>query len=337
MVGQWAVHVTRGELPAACELAEQALRLAEGREDGRGLSVAHRLVGVSALWSGRPASARPHLEQALILHDPARDRHSALLYAWDQRVAALACVAVALWQLGYPDQALARNREALAKARELADTASLAHALCHSCMLRELLGDDRSAFEQAGALEALCAEQRLRFPLWVTMAAVLRGAGSIARERTEEAVARMAQSLRGYQATGSRLFLPYWTALLAKTLAGAGRHPEALVALVEAREWADRTDQCWTQAELHRLRGRMLLRVDGAGAEVAFNKAMAVAREQAARIWELRAAHDLARLWAERGERRKAYDLLAPLYGWFSEGFDTPDLKKAGALLDSLR
>jgi predicted ATPase len=336
VVGQWAVHVTRGELPVASELADEALRLVQGRNDRRGLSVAHRLVGVSALWSGRPESARSHLEQALVLHDP-RDRHSALLYAWDQQVAALACVAVALWQLGYPEQALARDGEALAKARELADTASLAHSLSHSCMLHELLGDDRSAFEQAGALEALCAEQRLRFPLWVTMAVVLRGAGSVAGDRTEKAAARMAQGLRDYQATGSRLFLPYWTALLAKAFAATGRHPEALGAVAEAREWADRTDQCWTQGELHRLRGRMLLRVDDAGAEVAFGEAIAVAREQAARIWELRAARDLARLWAERGERRKAYDLLAPLYGWFSEGFDTPDLKKAGALLDTLR
>ena len=158
-------------------------------------------------------------------------------------------------------------------------------------------------------------------------------AGEVARFQGH---ARMDRGLRGYQATGSCLFLPYWLALLAKALAEAGRHPEALAALAEAREWTERTDQRWIEAELHRLEGRMTPRTDVSDVETALTKAIAVARAQAARIWELRAACDLARFLAERGERRRAHDLLAPVYGWFGEGFATPDLQEAGVLLDAL-
>ena len=339
LFGQWGVRLMRGELQAAREFAEEALRSAGDRDDKGGLWVAHRLVGVSALWSGRPELARRHLEEALAVHDPARDRHSALLYAWDQRVAALVCIAVALWQLGHPEQALARIQEGLSTARRLEHTATLAHALSHSCLIYELLGDTEGACEHADALESLCAEQRLRFPLWTAMAAILRGAASVAQKQTDEGLERIARGLRDYQATGGRQFLPYWLTVLAKSHAKAGHGPETLAALAEAREWMDRTGQRWIEAELHRLRGNALLQAypsAAADAEAAFLEAIAIAREQAARMWELRAAHDLALLWAEQGERRTARSLLEPIYGWFNEGHDTPDLRTARAVLEGL-
>jgi predicted ATPase len=172
------------------------------------------------------------------------------------------------------------------------------------------------------------------------MAAILCGSHHIARKRTDEDLGRMVRALRDYQATGSRHFLSYWLALLAKAFADADRHVDALAALAEAEECVERTDQRWTYAELHRLRAGVLLRARPAAtadAEAALRNAIAVARQQAARMWELRAARDLARLWAERGEHRRAHDLLAPVYGWFGEGFGTPDLQEAGALLDALR
>jgi predicted ATPase len=248
------------------------------------------------------------------------------------------CLAVALWQLGYPDQALARSREALLHARQLSHTATLAHALSHSCVIDELFDNAQRVCEQAEELESLCTEQRLHYPLWIAMAKFFRGACSVAR-RPDEGVALMVRALREYQATGNRLYLPYWLALLAKALADTDRHLDALAALQEAQEWVGMTDQCWLQAELHRLKGRILARAhpaDSASAEMAFRDAMEVARQQGARMWELRAVSDLARLWSERGERQKAYDLLAPAYAWFSEGFGAPDLQEARALLDAL-
>jgi class 3 adenylate cyclase/predicted ATPase len=339
MFGKWAFHLTRAEMRAASELADEALRLAECQADGGGLTIAHRLVGVSALWRGRLEFARGHLEKALALYDPVRDQHAALLYAWDQRVAALVLLAVALSQLGYPQQALARAGEALSTARRLGHTATLAHALSHSCLVHQLLGDHRGASEQAEALESLCTEQCLHYPYWVTMAAIFRGADLVARKRAEEGLGRMVQALRDYQASGARTLLTYWLALLAQAFADAERGPDAFSALAEADEWVRRTDQCWIQAELHRLRGQVLLRASPADhddVEAAFHEAIAVAREQSARIWELRAARDLAHVWAERGDRHKAYDLLAPIYGWFTEGCDMPDLKQAKILLDTL-
>jgi predicted ATPase len=139
--------------------------------------------------------------------------------------------------------------------------------------------------------------------------------------------------------SGGRQFLPYWLTVLAKSHAKAEHGPETLATLAEAREWMDRTGQRWIEAELHRLRGNALLQAypsAAADAEAAFREAIAIAREQTARMWELRAARDLALLWAEQGERRTARSLLEPIYGWFNEGHDTPDLRTARAVLEGL-
>jgi predicted ATPase len=149
----------------------------------------------------------------------------------------------------------------------------------------------------------------------------------------------MVRAVRDYQATGGRLYLPYWLALLAKALADADRPLEARTALQEAEEWVSETEQCWIRAELDRLKGQISLRVsraDAASAEAAFRAAMEVAHHQAARMWQLRAARDLAHLWAEQDDRQRAHELLAPIYVWFSEGFDTQDLQEARALLNAL-
>jgi predicted ATPase len=250
------------------------------------------------------------------------------------------CLAMALWQLGHPEQALVRSEEGLAEAQELGHTATLAHTLHHSCMLRELLGDVHAAGAQATRLEELCAGQRLRYPSWLTMATLLRGADLVAVPCPPSRLADVHQCLASYRATGSRLFLPYWLALEARALAEAERAPEALTTLGEALRWVDRTDQRWMEAELHRVKGRVLLRLRSTAdteTEAALRTAVTVARRQKARMWELRAARDLARLWAERGERRKALDLLAPVHGWFSEGAGMADLEEAEALLAGLR
>ena len=277
MFGKWAFHITRGEMRAASELADEVIRLAERRNEGGELTIAHRLVGVSALWRGRLEVAREHLERALALDDPLRDQHAALLYAWDQRVAALALLAVALSQLGYPQQALARAGEAVSTARRLGHTATLAHALSHTCLVHQLLGDRRGACEQAEALEALCAEQRLHYPYWVTTAAIFRCADLFARQRAEEGLEGMVQALRDCLASGGRTLLTYWLTLLAEAFADAEHSPDAFSALAEADEWLRRTDQRWIEAEFHRLRGVVLLRASPAdhdGVEAAFHEAI---------------------------------------------------------------
>jgi predicted ATPase len=287
---------------------------------------------------GRLAESRAHAEAGLALSDPVRDRNSRFIYAIDSRVVCLHWLAHALLFLGYPGQARARSNEALACARELAHPNTIGQALFCDWTLHQLLRDGREAKEQAEMLIAVSTEHGL--PLWLTAGMVFRGWALAAGERAaQQGIAVIRGGLADYRATGSELFSPYFLALLTDAHVRADQAATGLSLLADALDGVERAEVRWIEAELHRLRGELLLALpeaDQPEAEACFCQALAVAREQDAKMWELRAATSLARLWHDQSKRAEAHDLLAPVYDWFTEGFDTQDLKDARALLDEL-
>jgi predicted ATPase len=331
-----ALHIA-GQLLAGHRTAREFVRLARRSGDTGHRLTAERILGDSAWGFGRLASARRHLERALALYDPAAHRALALDYAYDQRVVVRDLLTGALFMLGYPEQAEAQARQAMAEVEALCHRASLAHVLGHACFLDQLRGDAVGVLRNAAAVRRLAEEQAI--PFWSGRAAVLEG-WAAGREGSPEAGAvAILRALDTLLSIGVRLFRPYHLALLADVEGRAGLHDAASARLSEALRAAEETGERWYEPELHRLRGELALRQghDASPAEPAFRAALGLARRQGARTWELRAAMSVGRLWADRGERRRAHDLLAPVYGWFTEGFDTADLREARALLGALR
>jgi predicted ATPase/class 3 adenylate cyclase len=336
MFGQWVFHMVRAEHNAAQEIAEELLRSATQDGDAAGLMVGHRAAGISSLWQGDLIEAREHLERTLALYDPEQHRSLASVYVYDPRLAGLAGLAFALFQLGFPEQAVARCREAVDDAERLSHPAGLAYALQHACMLDQVRGDALGVGQHAAALVALAAEHG--FPLWHALGVAFEGWALAQQGRVAEGIAQIEAGLHAYQATGSALFVPYFLALQGTMCAAAGRAAEGQRLFAAAEQTECASGERWFEAELYRLKGELLVSAAGdrATAEACFIHAMAVAREQSAKLWELRTATSLARLWAEDSRRAEARELLAPVYGWFMEGFDTPDLREAKALLDVL-
>jgi predicted ATPase len=338
LYGQSVVHLWRAELAAALEGGRELLRLAEEQGDAAAQVVGHRILGAFLFPLGRFAEGLVHSESGLALYDPVRDGSSRFVYAIDSRVICLHWLSHALLMLGYPGQARARSNEALAFARELAHPNTMAQALFCDWTLHQLLRDRREAQDQAEALIALTTEHGL--PLWLAAGVVVRGWTLAARGRAEDGIAVIRLGLADYRATGSELFSPYFLALLADAYGQADQAADGLSLLADALDGVERTGVRWIEAELHRLRGELQLALpkpDQSDADACFGRALAVSREQQAKFWKLRAATSLARLWRDQGKRAEACDLLAPVFGWFTEGFDTPDLKDAKGLLEQLR
>jgi predicted ATPase len=336
LFGQWVFHMARAEHAAAQDLGAETLRAAEREGDAAGLVVGHRAVGIGALWRGELVEARGHLERELALYDPERHRSLASVYAYDPRLAGLAGLAFALFQLGYPEQAVARCREAVDDAARLSHPAGLAYALSHACMLDQIRRDLPQLGQRTAELVALSTEHG--FALWQAAGVVFDGWTLAEGGRATEGIARIEDGLDAYRATGAGLFVPYFLALLGTTHGAAGQVVDGQSLLAEALDTGRASGERWFEAELHRLKGELSLAGrDRATAEACFLGAIAFARERAAKLWELRAATNLARLWREQGRRAEAFDLLAPIYAWFTEGFDSPDLKEARSLLDEFR
>jgi predicted ATPase len=214
----------------------------------------------------------------------------------------------------------------------------MAQALLCDCTLHQLLRDGRKAQDQAEALIALATEHG--FPLWLAAGVVVQGWALADNGRAEDGIAVIRRGLADYQATGAEMWSPYFLSLLAEAHARAGQAATGQRLTADALCRVERTGVRWIEAELHRIRGELLLTLPESErpmAEGCFCRALAVAREQGAKMWELRASMRLTRLWRDQGRRAEAFALLAPVYGWFTEGFDTADLKDAKALLDELR
>jgi predicted ATPase len=265
-----------------------------------------------------------------------RHRSSIVLYTVDQRVAALAYLSLTLFQLGYPDQAIVRIEEALDEARKLGHPPSLAYALQHACVLHQNREDANSVMRHANALISLAAEQA--FPYWSIAGQTSRGVALLELGQAEEGIAALEKGVGAMQLIGAEIGMPGWMAFLGMAYGQIGQSDKGLELVDRALALAAAREERWNYAELHRFEGELLAaaRRPDRPAEACFCRAIAVARDQAARLWELRAAISLARLWCDQGRRAEAHDLLAPVYGWFTEGFDTADLKDAKALLDEL-
>jgi predicted ATPase len=242
-----------------------------------------------------------------------------------------------LWSLGYPDQGRARNDEALTLAQQSAHPYSLGYALSAAAIFHQLRREVRFTQERVEALISLATEQG--FPLWKAVGSLLRGWVRAYQGQAQEGIEQITQGSMTYRTTGAELVRPYILALLAEAHGILGEPETALTALAEALMLVDTTGERWYQSELYRLKGELLLQQHAdnqAEAESAFQQAIHVARSQQAKSFELRAATSLARLWHQQGKRQEAHDLLAPVYHWFTEGFDTLDLQDAKALLDKL-
>ncbi|MGH8070816.1 MAG: AAA family ATPase [Candidatus Entotheonellia bacterium] len=332
------VHALRGAYHTRRALGEQLLSLAQRLQDPDLLLEAHHTLWTTLLSGGELAAARPHLEQGMKLYDPQRHRtHAALYSGHDPGVCCRMQSAHLLWLLGYPDQALASIQAALALAQQLAHPLSLCMALRWAAVLHCLRRE--APLTQARAETAIIIATDHGFLEQVSLVTPLWDWALAATRKGEEGVAPNHQNLAAYQATEATRDRSDGLALLAETFAQVGKIAKGLEALAEGLATVAKNRIRWWEAELYRLRGELLVRQTVAQPEeaaVCFQQALAVARREQAKSWELRAATSLARLWQRQGKRDEARNLLAPIYSWFTEGFDTADLREAKALLEAL-
>jgi predicted ATPase len=287
-------------------------------------------------YLGELALSRFHLEQGSALYNRQQSRSHAFRYGLDPGVNCL-LVAWPLWLLGYPDQALERSREALTLAQELSHPYSLAYALQSAMRLHRFRREVQAAREQAEALVTLADQQG--FAQWLAGGTMMCGWALTVQGQEGEGMAQMHHGLTAWRAMGIEAGLPYWLAMLAEAYGSTGQVGAGRGVLAEALTLVGTTEERWWEADLHRLTGELLLAQsteNAADVEACFHQALDIARRQAAKALELRAAVSLSRLWQQQGKRAEAYELLAPIYGWFTEGFDTADLQEAKALLEAL-
>ncbi len=333
--GQSRHHIYRGEFDLARRLDEALLRLSRQRNDPAGLVLGYISSGRNLLTAGRFAVSRSHLEAGLALYDPISQRSLAHQIGFSPRASFHGYLGIVLVCLGYSDQALAQSSAALAEARRLAHPPTLAMSLAFSTIPLWLVGDDVTLDERAAQLFAFATEQG--FAHWRAQGTIYRGWVKVKNGDVADGISLLRSGSIAYRATGAEQWMPHYTDLLASACEIAGDIEEGLAHLNEALQIGERTGERWLEAELHRHKGQLVLRQgQSEAAEELYRKALSIAAEQEAKLWELRAAVSLARLRRDQGRRVEARDLLAPVYEWFTEGFDTQDLKEAKALLDDL-
>jgi predicted ATPase/DNA-binding winged helix-turn-helix (wHTH) protein len=336
--GLWHYHFTRAELERARQLAEQLYRLAEPVQESTPLIEAHRVLGATLFFLNEVSLARIHLEHGISLYDPQRHRTLAFQYGTDPGVACRSFAAWASWLLGYPARALGEIERALMLAHELGHPLSLAHALSFAAIVHRLCGETQAAAAHAEALVALSVEHG--FPFRAAMGRVLHGSIMVRQGAKDAGMAQMREGLSAYRATGAALDWPLFLALLAEAHDTRAEVDAGLQFVGEAHSVMRKTGQYVYEADLYRLQGDLFLtrsRRNEAEAEDLLRQSLVVSRRQSTRSLELRAATSLARLWQRQGRREAAYELLAEVYHWFTEGFDTADVQSARMLLEGLR
>jgi class 3 adenylate cyclase/predicted ATPase len=327
----------QGALPTARDLGEQLDRLAQREAAPTPRLQAHDALGSTLFHLGDYAAAQTHLEQGIALTDPTVQRALALRHDVAPGVTCLAYAANMLWCLGFPAQAVRRSQEALALAQPLSHPYSLAFARYWAALLHHRRREAPAVQAQAEALLTLATVQG--FPLWVGLGTCWHGWALAMQGQSEAALVQMRQGLVVVLAAGYMLARPLCLVLLAEAAGHVGQVEEGSRLLAEALVAFEASGRGDLLTETYRLQGELLLRQaapDTVQAEACFQQAIAVARHQQAKSWELRAAMSLSRLWQQQSKRAAAYDLLAPVYGWFTEGFDTADLQEAKALLEAL-
>ena len=335
--GLAAFHVTRGELDRAIEVAERVLAIGEKTRDDALVILGHLHACMARYYQGLFAASLSGCERVIALYDPARHGGLALRTSTDPGVVARAIASWNLLQLGHPERALARAREAVVLARTLAHPFSLAFALLFETLVHWMRRDHRAQQERAAEVIALSEAQG--FPLWLGVGRAADGNARAALGPGPEVVAEVMQGLAVAAGTGNQGGMSGILVLLAETHAAVGQHADALRVVETALAIAAQSRQPYFDTELQRLKGEALLvtQPDGhAEVERIFRRALEVARAHEARLFELRAAVSLARLLGSQGRTSEARTELAPVYAWFTEGFDTRDLQDAKALLDDL-
>jgi predicted ATPase len=337
LYGFWAANFVAFNGDAMRELAVQFLGLAEKQRGTGPLMIGHRLMGNSLLLTGEIAECRAHFDQAIALYDPAEHRQLATRFGQDIALVILSNRALALWLLGYPEAARADAENALKKAREIGQAATLMYALSMTTVTHIFCGRYAIAKAQVDELVALADEKGALF--WKGLAMMYQGRLLILTGKASAAIQMIASGITAHRSTGSTNWIPSHLSDLAKAYAQLDQYDYAWRCIGEAMTVIKTTKEKWCEAEVYRVAGAIALispEADAAKADAYFEHALAVARQQQAKSWELRAAKSMARLCRDQGKRQQAHDLLAPVYGWFIEGFDTLDLKEAKLLLDQL-
>ena len=330
--GLTTYYTQSAQLQMARELAGQLLELAQRLQDPTFLIEAHLSMGVPLFWLGEPTQARTHYEKVISLYDP--NEHDTLVheYGEDPGIAGRARRGFPLWVLGYPDQAIETSLAAAAQAEELSHPFSLARALVIATWIHTFRREAKAAQELSEKAIAICTEKG--FPFWLRLGAILRGWALVEQGQFDDGISQMQDDSTKTNSTGETHF----NALLAEAYSKTGRIEQGITALVEATACANKIGERFWQAELYRLRGELLSPQNGSELEVesCFHQALECARQQQAKSLELRAAISLGRLWRSQNKDVEALSLVAPIYDWFTEGFDTADLKEAKTLLEQV-
>jgi len=335
--GLWQYYNSRAELQTAHTLGEQLLTLAQQAQDTGLHLAAHRALGATLFFLGELASAHTHYTQGIALYDAQQHRASAFLYGENAGVLSYICDARALWFMGYPDQGLVRSQKAIILAQQSTHSVSLSFTLSTAAIFHSFRREVRCTQECADGVTRLAQEQG--FPHWMAIGAMLRGWTLAHQGQAKEGIAQITEGLTASRGTGTETLRPYFLSLLAEAYGIIGLPEAGLTALTEALIHIETTGERWCEAELYRLQGALLLQQasgNATEAESCFHHALDIARHQQAKSFELRSAMSLARLWQQQGKRAAAHGLLAPIYDWFTEGFDTADLQEAKALLEAL-
>jgi predicted ATPase len=339
LFGVWTFQVTGGQHASAEATGKEILRQASQTDDAAGLVAGNVAVGICDVHMAKLADARVYFDEALGIcraTDEAEGKRLAYEYGIDLAATGCAYAAWCYWLLGYPDESALLGDEALAKGDRIQHGYSRARRLYWNSVLHALRREWPIVEERAAAAIALARERELT--MVVAVGGIMQGAARAMMDPSEEAVSGMRNELAAYRATGARFQSSHHGVLLAGALSACRRYDEAISILRETTGLVQETGERYVEAEIHRLQGNILLAKDGARtpAERCYSLALKAARTHGARSLELRATTDLARMWAERGERRDAHELLAPVYGRFTEGFETLDLKEAKRLLEEL-
>jgi predicted ATPase len=334
----WHFNVARGRLDRADEISSDLYRIARELHDPEIMLQAHHATWPTRWLRGRFAEANREIDAGMAIYDEHRHRHHRYVYlGHDPAVCALGIGAIVQWALGYPARAMRLDHKAATLAHRLQHVPSLAQALSLGCELRKAHGDVRALTRTATELLALSEENAL--PQFRVTALMFLGWVQAHSGEPALGTARLEKELVSWRQMGAKLHLTRSMCLLAEGYLCAQLSTEGLEQVAKSLAIASETGELWYVAPLHQVRAELLLQAQASveAVETDLEAAIQVARQQGGRCWELRAATSLARLWRDQGKRIEAYDLLAPIYGWFTEGFDTPVLMEAKALLEQLK
>ena len=337
LYGFWVANYAAFKGDVLRELAAEFLMLAEKQGGTVPLMFGHRVMGTSSVYTGEIAKGRAHYDQAIALYDRATHLPLATRFGQDIRVVILCQRSLALWLLGYPEAALADAEQAVKHGREINQAATMMYAFYFGRWTHFHCGIYAAVNAQLDELVALVVEKGAEG--WKGTPTSLQGCVLALTGKAADAIDMINSGIAAFRSVGGTLFEPLFLSYLAGAHANLGQFDEARGRIDEAMDIIETAKERWFEAEANRIAGEIALKspkADTAEAEAYFERALSVARQQQSKSWELRAAMSMARLWRDQGKRNEARDLLAPVYGWFTEGFDTLDLKEAKALLDEL-